>query len=465
MPKKKYGLPPYLQNRPVGSEVWLQGFYKKDQQPKLKWIRLDAHDLAGAKIERERLLRAYELGMFGPWQAKADDATVRRVLLSAAIERYMEAVSGLAPSTLRSHRSCFKTFTERIDPHRRKRLDEITEDHVRRFIERPGQRATSQRKRLGELSAFFGWAIDEALLESNPATTHKTKGQRGVSVHDRQHRQGEPRAALMPDDFRYIKGALQLSPHEYLVDVMSFALATGIRAGELCALRRLDVHLDKPMGGMPYPVTGNIRIRSWNNPSTGEAFRTKTAKPRTVPLTPLAARIAAQHLAMYETDDGQQRLLRARRGGPLDPSELSRHFLKYRRAVGLTDRYTFHSTRHGCASWLMMLGCNLYSIKRLLGHKSLDKLDTYAELCEEFLLGNPRKIQREMIAILCPDLPAHIVDRVLPERRSLAALLSDERFGAVQSLHSIIPMEEVLFGGIGHERREPSRTTRKPISF
>jgi len=214
-----------------------------------------------------------------------------------------------------------------------------------------------------------------------------------------------------------------------------------------------------------YPDTGIIEVRCWEDTRTGDFFRTKNGLDRKRRLAPVAARIAAQHLAMYETDDGQQRLLRARRGGPLDPSELSRHFLKYRRAVGLTDRYTFHSTRHGCASWLMMLGCNLYSIKRLLGHKSLDKLDTYAELCEEFLLGNPRKIQREMIAILCPDLPAHIVDRVLPERRSLAALLSDERFGAVQSLHSIIPMEEVLFGGIGHERREPSRTTRKPIPF
>ena len=71
-------------------------------------------------------------------------------------------------------------------------------------------------------------------------------------------------------------------------------------------------------------------------------------------------------------------------------------------------------------------------------------------------MGKPRKLQREMIAILCPDLPAHIIERVLPERRSLTALLSDERFGAVQSLHSIIPMEEVLFGGIGYEVRDPS---------
>ncbi|MCH8961858.1 MAG: site-specific integrase, partial [Bacteroidetes bacterium] len=291
----------------------------------------------------------------------------------------------------------------------------------------------------------------EALIDANPATTHKTRGQRGVSVHDRQRRHEEPRAALMPDDFRYIKGALQLSPHEYLVDVMSFALATGLRAGELCALRRLDVHLDEAPASMPYPVTGNIRIRSWNNPATGETFQTKTAKPRTVPLTPLAAQIAARHLALYETDDGQQRLLRARSGGVLDPSELSRHFARYRRQVGLTDRYTFHSTRHAFASWLMMLGTNLYSIKRLLGHKSLAQLDTYAELCEEFLLGNPRRIQREMISVLCPDLPLPIIERVLPERRSLTALLSDERFGAVQSLRSIIPMEEVLFGGIGYE--------------
>ena len=97
-----------------------------------------------------------------------------------------------------------------------------------------------------------------------------------------------------------------------------------------------------------------------------------------------------------------------------------------------------------------MLGVNLFSIKRLLGHASLDQLDTYAELCEEYLLGDARGVQRQMLFTLCPDLPEGVVDRVLPRRRGLLAALSDEKFGRVQTLRSIIPMEDVLFSGIAY---------------
>ena len=98
---------------------------------------------------------------------------------------------------------------------------------------------------------------------------------------------------------------------------------------------------------------------------------------------------------------------------------------------------------------------NLFSIKQLLGHALLDELDTYAELCEDYLLGDARSIQRQMLTMLCPDLPDVVVDRILPERRSLLAALSDDQFGRVQSLCSIIPMEDMLFSGISYEMEAP----------
>jgi hypothetical protein len=97
----------------------------------------------------------------------------------------------------------------------------------------------------------------------------------------------------------------------------------------------------------------------------------------------------------------------------------------------------------------MMLGVNPFSIKRLLGHASLDQLDTYAELCEEYLLGDARRVQRRMLDVLCPGLPEGVIDRILPRRRSLLAALSDKK--GVQSLHSILPMEDVLFSGIAYD--------------
>ena len=97
-----------------------------------------------------------------------------------------------------------------------------------------------------------------------------------------------------------------------------------------------------------------------------------------------------------------------------------------------------------------------------MGHASLDQLDTYAEMCEEYLMGDARPLQRRMLEMLCPDLSPEMIERILPSRRSLVSALSDKRFGHVQSIHAAFPMEEVLFGGIcyaeasGHVSQETS---------
>ena len=91
MPKKRFNLPKGLQNKPAGSENFYQLFYKKSQRPKIKWVRLEAHDLGGAKIERERLLRTYELGLFDPWEEKKPKQARTDPTLREAVEGYLMA--------------------------------------------------------------------------------------------------------------------------------------------------------------------------------------------------------------------------------------------------------------------------------------------------------------------------------------------------------------------------------------
>jgi len=92
----------------------------------------------------------------------------------------------------------------------------------------------------------------------------------------------------------------------------------------------------------------------------------------------------------------------------------------------------------------------LSNLPRTSAHVFSEGLRWPERRAASYLLGDARSLQREMLTVLCPDLDPTIADRVLPERRSLVAALSDSRFGAVQSLRSILPMEEVLFGGIGY---------------
>ena len=123
---------------------------------------------------------------------------------------------------------------------------------------------------------------------------------------------------------------------------------------------------------------------------------------------------------------------------PLDPEDAA--FFKKHAPVAVSH-----------ASYLMMLGANVLTIKRLLGHSTLAELDTYAELCEEYLMGDARPLQRQMLLLLCPDLPDAVLDRILPSRRSLLASLSGQSVSRVQSLQAVIPMEDVLFSGLVYQ--------------
>ena len=208
MPKKRFNLPKGLQNKPPGSENWYQIFYRKDRRPTIKWVRLDAHDLTGAKIERERLLRTYELGLFDPWAPKEEIQPKKDPTFQEAVTAYLKTQTGLAQNTRRSRRACLTTFMERTLRGRR-RLSHVTESDIERFIERPDFKESTRDRRTTQLAAFFAWCIEEGYCEDNPGQMYKKRRNKGLSKYARKQQVGETRAALMPDDLRLLLSEVQ----------------------------------------------------------------------------------------------------------------------------------------------------------------------------------------------------------------------------------------------------------------
>jgi len=71
-------------------------------------------------------------------------------------------------------------------------------------------------------------------------------------------------------------------------------------------------------------------------------------------------------------------------------STIPRQYEQAVEAVGLNDNSTdtkdkvvFHTLRHTFASWLAIRGTPLYTIQRLLGHKSIKMTERYAHLCPD----------------------------------------------------------------------------------
>lgn len=118
------------------------------------------------------------------------------------------------------------------------------------------------------------------------------------------------------------------------------ALLTGARRSEVCKIQREDIGRD------------SILIHAGN---------TKTLKTRTVPIVP-ALRPWLKYLPLPITYEG-----------------IKSGFRRAREDAGMPHVH-YHDLRHSCASILLSLGVDLYTISKILGHSSIKTTERYAHL-------------------------------------------------------------------------------------
>jgi len=151
-----------------------------------------------------------------------------------------------------------------------------------------------------------------------------------------------------------------------LHDMALLSLHTGMRSGEIRSLAWGDVDLEQKMITMRDTKNGRTR----HVPLTGPA--TDMLAARRDGQKPSALAFPGQH--------GQRRVpfCKAFR------SAISRLGLN----EGVTDRrqrVTFHSLRHTYASWLVMQGTPLYTVQRLMGHRTSAMTERYSHLAPDHL--------------------------------------------------------------------------------
>jgi hypothetical protein len=155
--------------------------------------------------------------------------------------------------------------------------------------------------------------------------------------------------------------------------LVRFAAYTGLRAGELVALRVRHLNLLRgrcEVGESATEVDGRL---VWGP--------TKTCARRTVPLP----RFLRERLAAYlaERPHGPDDLVfTAPQGGPLREQKFVAGIFKPAAArAGLPHRLRFHDLRHTCASLLIAQGASIKAVQAQLGHASATvTLDRYGHL-------------------------------------------------------------------------------------
>jgi len=60
------------------------------------------------------------------------------------------------------------------------------------------------------------------------------------------------------------------------------------------------------------------------------------------------------------------------------------------------DKVVFHTLRHTFASWLVQAGTPLYTVKELLGHKSIAMTERYSHLAENTMREAVKKLENKL---------------------------------------------------------------------
>jgi integrase len=156
-----------------------------------------------------------------------------------------------------------------------------------------------------------------------------------------------------------------------LYAITALALASGLRRGELLALRWQDINLDgahlRVERALEETKRGGLAFKP---PKTRHGRRTVTLPMSTVAV--LREHWKAQQEQRLFLGLGKARpdalVFADWDGGPRSPRLLTHHWGKAMKDVGLTA--TFHSLRHTHASTLIASGLDVLTISRRLGHGS-----------------------------------------------------------------------------------------------
>jgi integrase len=176
----------------------------------------------------------------------------------------------------------------------------------------------------------------------------------------------------------------RLNGHE-LEPIAVSALGSGARRGELLALTRGHINLDK----------GTMRIeRSLEQTRAGLKFKTPKTKNsrRTISLPPVAVEALRAHLLrQLETrmalgqgkPDGRALVFSKIDGSPIPPNDLSRDWRRFIVSRKL-PAVTLHGLRHTHVSALISRGVDVLTISRRIGHANAAiTLRVYGHLFEQ----------------------------------------------------------------------------------
>ena len=293
-------------------------------------------------------------------------------------DSWLESHAKLAckPSTIDGYESVLR---QHIWPRfSSNRINEIRRNDIKEFIGHllaKGLTRSSIRNAISIVRGIFNQAIEDGLIESNPAANlgrftraARTSGVKGV--------------ALTPEEVeKFLAAAEEVCP-EY-APLFLVAVRAGLRRGELVALQWQDLVFGKN------DRDSNRFILVQHNYVRREHTNTKSKKARRVDMSrelrSVLMKLRSARLAALGLEDGStiasDLVFPSQDGSILDPDNLyHRYFVSLLKKSGI-HKIRLHALRHTFGSLLLQKGASVVYVKEQMGHSSIQvTVDTYGHL-------------------------------------------------------------------------------------
>lgn len=318
----------------------------------------------GTRRDAQRALRAEEHDRDHGVDVAPDRATVgdllRRWLRDYAEVRVEEA-------TLKRYRELAAAITTVIGAERAQSLRPAHVQKVQSELERRGLAPRTVLHHHRILRQALKWAVKMQLIAVNPA----------LAVDPPR----PPRHEMLTLDSEGVEAVLAACETDELRALVYVALQTGLRQGELLALRWQDVDLD-------FGRAAITRSLSWANgmhfkaPKTARGRRSVALSPSTLAALKAHKRAQAAHrLRIGPVYHDHGLVFPDALGDPQKPWTVTTAFKRAAKVAELPADFRFHDLRHTAASLALRAGVHPKVVSERLGHASIQiTLDTYSHV-------------------------------------------------------------------------------------
>ena len=306
------------------------------------------------QIKAERILDIQQHGLVN-WESVKKG----RMTLAAWVEKYTKDENGLTPASMRSKRNAQARVEQYLlyigKPNLA--LKEVDKDFCKGFIAflktctfNNGKKtlgSTTCRIFMNRLAAALNMAVREGLIENNPFKL--------LDAKEKPQKKSAMREFLTIEELRML--IAKPCRYEIVKKAFLFSCFTGLRYSDMMALKWNEIH--KAADGKTLYI---------------EHEQVKTKNMVTIPLSNEALKW------MPRKSKGDERVFHQLR---ITSTTVEVVLGEWMQEAGIQKHITYHCSRHTAATLLLTLGADLYTVSKILGHRSIRMTEVYAKIVDK----------------------------------------------------------------------------------